>query len=440
MSSTYSKDLEIYTAKQFKSSVTGTSNVYLTFGYNIPWDNDSNPPQANTSVNSLYETWKYMIGGKKIGGNDIRHVIPRFDWTSGNTYIAYDNLADSRTLKSSNSQFYVMTDAYNIYKCISNNYGGVSTSKPTSTGTNQFQTADQYIWKYMYTLTDEEKLRFMTNSFIPVKTLLEDDNSLQWQVQEDAIPGAIHSILIQNKGVGYTSNNISITIKGDGNFANAYAVRNVTTSQIDSIVIDNKGSGYTYANVSFKSSGGINATARAIISPLSGHGADPLSELGGSYLMINPSLNGTEGGVLTSKNDYRQIAIVSDPLVYGTTNVSSNLAVSQVTKISLSQSSSTTNYINDEIVYQGPDLGNATFRGVVTEWDSANSLLKLVNVQGVPVAQTVIGYTSATTRYFNAIQYPDLKPYTGDLLYKDNITAISRAEDQNEDFKIVLSF
>jgi len=52
----------------------------------------------------------------------------------------------------------------------------------------------------------------------------------------------------------------------------------------------------------------------------------------------------------------------------------------------------------------------------------------------------IIGQTSAATRYVGSVTDPDCKPYSGYLLYKDNITAIERAEDQNEDFKIVLSF
>lgn len=441
MSSTYSKDLEVYTAKQFKDSVSGASNVYLTFGRVRPWANEANPPQANTSGVAFYETWKDMIGGKKINGNDIRHVVPRHDWTSNTVYVAYDDMADSRQLKSSNSQFYVITDAFNVYKCIANNYGQPSTYKPTSTNpTSQFQTADKYVWKYMYTLTGEEQSRFTTNYFFPVKTLIEDDASLQWQVQEDAIFGAIHSILVLNAGVGYISNNISVVINGDGNYCNAYAVRNVFTDQIDSIVIDNKGSGYTYANVKIQSASGTGANARAIISPPGGHGSDALRELGGSYLIINPQLDGSEGGIIIAQNDYRRISIVADPYVYGTTNVSTNQAFSQVTAITLAQSSSNTDFTLDEVVYQGSDLPNATFKGVVAAWDSANSIIKLNNVQGYPTSALLTGNTSSTTRYVNAVTNPDLQTYSGHILYKDNIIAIERAEDQTEDFKIILSF
>ena len=119
MASTYSADLSIYIAKRFRESFA-TQNVYLTFGYVEPWDNESNPPQANTSVNSFNETWKNMIGGKKITSADIRHVVPRHDWTPNTVYTAYDSTMDSNALKGANTSMYVMTDDFNVFKCISN--------------------------------------------------------------------------------------------------------------------------------------------------------------------------------------------------------------------------------------------------------------------------------------------------------------------------------
>ena len=442
MASVYSKDLEFNIAQQFINYI-GQSNVYLTFGYQSPWVNESLPPQANTSVASTYETWKNMIGGKTISGSDMRVVIPRFNWTANNTYIAYDHMHNS-LMKGANNAYYVITDDFNIYKCIANNYGKPSTYKPSSTNPGViFQTADKYYWKYMYTLSGNEQLRFTTDSFIPIKTLTINDNSLQWQVQESATPGAIDSILITNGGEGYLYPNIvSITITGDGRFANAYPVVNTQTEQVESVIIDNYGSGYTYANVAITSNVGLYAAARAIISPPGGHGSDPISELGGSYVIINPILDGSESGVISAQNDYRQICLLQDPLVYGTSNISSNLTISQLTVLTLSSSSSTTDYILDEIVFQGNTLTGATFTASVAAWDAANSLIKLNNTQGNPISALLYGNTSGAQRYVSvsAIKYPDLQPCTGYILYKDNITAISRAEDQNEDFKIVLSF
>lgn len=446
MATAYSKYLEVFSAKQFKESVSepSSSNVYLSFGRCVKWTNDSTPFGANTSVGSFNDVWFNMIGAKKVSGNDIRHAIPRFDWTSGTVYTAYDHTIDSRALKNDTTKFYVVTDEWNVYKCLSNNYGAISTSKPSATITDSdFQTQDGYIWKFMYSISEEEKLRFVTKNFIPVKTLETPDNTLQWQTQNNAIQGAIHAINIVDGGYGWNANTATVNIAGDGAFANAYAVRNVVSNTISSIIVDIKGEGFTYANVSVRSStaNGKGVIAKAVIAPQGGHGSDPLTELGGSYLIINTRIDGTEGGILSVANDYRQVALIEDPLVYQTDRIAGNSAISQLTVLTLSPpTGSAVQYLQDEEVYQGASLQNSDFRGVVVEWDSSNNLLKLSNTRGTPTALPVIGKTSTAARYLANYEYPELQPGSGKLLYIDNVTPIKRSEDQTEDYKIVLSF
>ena len=441
MSSTFSRNLNIFNAKQFKESVSEpqSSNVYFTFGKVVPWANDSAPPQANTSTSALYEVWKNMIGGKRIVGNDIRHVIPRFNWTANTVYYAYNNIVDSKTLIEGNNKFYVVTDDWHVYKCLANNNGANSTVKPTSlTTTTDFQTLDGYIWKYITTITGEERLKFTTSQYIPVKTLSFSDGSLQWQVQDNAIDGAIHAINISNIGTGYTDNNITITITGDGVGANAFASRNIISNTIETIVVDSKGSGYTFANVSIQSSNGTNSTAVSVISPPGGHGSDPLTELGGSQLMINVRLIGDEDTNFIVNNDFRQIAIIEEPLYYGSSSILSNTVFNQLTTFTLNGTS--VDYIQDEIVYQGPSYANATFRAIVSQWDSTNNVIRVSNVEGNPINDLLIGYTSTAARFLDSITRPDAKPNSGKLLYINNVSPIQRNVDQTESFQIVMKF
>lgn len=441
MSAIFSKYLEVFNAKQFKESVSepSPSNVYFTVGKSIAWANDASPPQANTSVASFNEVWSNMIAGKRVTGNDIRHCIPRFNWTSGSVYYAYDDIVDSRTLKNANTVFYVVTDEWNVYKCLANNYGANSTSKPTSINTiNDFQTADGYVWKFMYSITSEERLRFVTNSYVPVKTLQINDGSLQWGVQNNATVGALHNIVLTNFGSNYTANDIYISIVGDGIEANAFAMRNVTSNTVSSIVVDNKGLNYTYANVIIYSPTGSGANARAIISPAGGHGSDPLMELGGSNLIINVQLKSDENGKLPVTNEFRQVALIEDPYVFGSSNVISNTTVSQVQIIDLTGTSA--EYIEDEYVFQGSSLSTSTYSGRVVEWNSSNNRIKLANVRGTPTSDLLNGLTSGAARFVSFVTYSDMKSYSGKLLYIDNISPITRTIDQTEDFKIVLNF
>lgn len=441
MSAVFSKYLEVFNAKQFKESVSepSSSNLYMTFGRSYPWSNESAPPQANTSVASFNEIWINMIAGKKITGNDIRHVIPRFNWANNTPYYAYDDLVDSRTLKRSNTQFYVVTDDWNVYKCLANNNGANSTSKPTSISTlSDFRSPDGYVWKYLYTITAEERLRFVTSDYIPVKTLSTNDGSLQWGVQNNAVSGALHNIVVTNPGSGYTANDIVISISGDGQDANAYAVLNTTSNSVSSIIIDNKGFGYTFANLTVTSATGSNVTLRAIISPPGGHGSDPLIELGGSNLIIHTQFKSDENGKFPVTNDYRQISLIEEPYVYGTSNSISNTVVSQLTVLTLTGSSA--EYIEDEFVYQGSSLSSSRFSGRVVEWDSSNNKIKLSNVLGDLGPELLIGVSSGGARFISSLTTPDMERYSGKLLYTDNITSIARTIDQTEDFKIILNF
>ena len=441
MSSSTFIDLRVNNAEQFKNSVTGTPNtkMFLVFGKIDSWANDLSPDIANTSMNMMYEVWDNMIGGKRILGGDMYHVIPRHNWSSNTVYTAYDD--KSTTLYDSNTIFYVMNSTYSVYKCIANNYGKVSTIEPTSVNPEIVSTTgDGYSWKYMYTVSDSEKLRFVTDAYIPVKTLTGDDGSLQWQVQNTAISGAINNIVVTNSGNNYTNvSNISIVITGDGSSASAIPTVNTTTNTISSIVITDSGKNYTYATVSITDKGlGAGANARAIISPFNGHGTNPVYELGGKNILINAKLRYTEEGVLPVGNDYRQIAILKDPYYYNTGIPASNLAFVQALTLVCD---GVGDFQSDEIVYQGTNFAQSSFSGRVVSWDSTTSKLLLINTKGTPtISQSVIGVTSFTTRVVTNYINGTMKKFSGRLLYVDNIKPITRATDQIENFQILLKF
>ena len=55
---------------------------------------------------------------------------------------------------------------------------------------------------------------------------------------------------------------------------------------------------------------------------------------------------------------------------------------------------------------------------------------------------SITGNTSGATAVIvaNGVSDPDMKPYSGDILYIENRTNVTRATNQIEDFKIVLEF
>jgi hypothetical protein len=440
MSSATFIKFRVNNAEQFKESVSEpkpNTNLYLTYGKIDAWANDSSPGVANSSVATEYEIWSNMIAGKKILGNDISHVIRRFNWTSDSKYIAYDHR--NSNLYDGNTQFYVITSDYNVYKCLANNNGANSTAEPTAINTSTpTETSDGYIWKYMYTVSDSELLRFTTTNYMPVKTIPANEGSLQWNVQENATEGAIYSIFVANGGMRYTNtSNIVVLVSGDGSSATATATINATTQTVTAKTMTDYGHGDTFASLSSSAGAGTGAQGTAIISPPGGHGSNPIYELGGSNLMINPVIRGTEGDILPATNDIRQISILKDPLKRDGQNVSSNLIYMQALTLTTVGSG---DYQQDEIVYQGPSVSSSVFSARVVSWDSANGIAVVINTVGTPTTQSLIGATTTTSRFVSNIVQNELKPYTGQILYINNLMPIVRSSDQAEDYRIVLKF
>ena len=364
-----------------------------------------------------------MFGAKRIQSTDVTHAIDRYNWTSGTVYDQYDDQDTNIT----DDDFYVITDEYNVYKCLFNAVATASTTKPTGVSTAPFTTADGYIWKYMYTVTTANALKFLTNDYIPVQTLASDDGTDQWDVQAAAVNGGIHVIKVVSGGSGYaTAPAVTITGDGTGATANSTIVANVITR----VTIITPGTGYTRATVAFASGA---ATANAIISPRGGHGADAIEELGGKFVMINSRLDGSESNTISTANEFRQVGLVRDPTLFGTTTRATASSFRQTFRYTVAN---TGNYTLDEIVTSG---SNTAF---VVEWDATNSLLYTTKPLNSNFANgaTITGGSSGTSRTITAISTASLEPYSGDLLYVENRVPIARATDQIEDVKLIIQF
>lgn len=177
-----------------------STKMYLYIGRLQTWPNgDVVPTPTDTVQESRYEPWRNMIAAKRIQSTDVSYTVPRYNWTSGTVYTEYDN-TDSTMY---DNQFYVVTTDFNVYKCLYNNRGGASTVSPTGTSTSLITTSDGYIWKYMYSISAADSLKFVTTNYIPVKTLTVDDGSTQWDVQQAASNSAIEIIEVTANGSSY---------------------------------------------------------------------------------------------------------------------------------------------------------------------------------------------------------------------------------------------
>jgi hypothetical protein len=97
------------------------------------------------------------------------------------------------------------------------------------------------------------------------------------------------------------------------------------------------------------------------------------------------------------------------------------------------------NFNLNEFVYQGTAANNAYFYGFVNA-QSPNEV-RLTKVRGsVTVGGTLIGANSGVTRTVVKAATPEFQPYTGDIMYVENVQAITRADGQAENVKFVIRF
>jgi hypothetical protein len=139
-------------------------------------------------------------------------------------------------------------------------------------------------------------------------------NTLQADVELDAIPGTIEVIKVVDPGSGYGTANIEI--RGDGTGATAVAVISAGR-QLSEVIVTNPGYGYTWTDVVI-SGAGTGATARAIMSPLGGHGSNAIDELNANSLMFYSSISRDKNQGIEINNDYRKAGLIKNLKEFGT--------------------------------------------------------------------------------------------------------------------------
>ena len=505
-----------------------TTNMYLFIGKVTAWTDDTAPPTPTDSVsNTVYNHWRDMIAAKKIGSTDVSHVVPRYNWTSGSNYYAYNQANNSLF----DQQFYVMTDDYNVYKCLANNNaGGTSTTKPSGVGTAIIETADTYAWKFMYQISAARALKFVTPSYIPVQRVRKanlaiantTDSSFQYDVEIAAntsgngaievghvttggssykfetgtlsayasstttckisggalsadndivnndiyftdgalagtggtITGYVHSTKVVTfspavasapaNGVAY-STAPKCVITGDGHGANV-RLTNTASGVIGDVVVVAGGNNYGNAVATISTNSGSSGVVTPIVGPLGGHGGNATEELGGFFVMVNSRLEYGESGNFTTNNDFRKIGLLAQPL-YSNGDVAVATTADQCVTATI-QSWNSTAYAEDELVTGA--LSGAT--GKVVDFKS-NTTLRMVDVtmgsnttagydsiKGSFQANETITAPSGASSNTSAVAGGDFQRFSGDVLYVENRSPVTRADDQIEDVKLIIEF
>lgn len=515
-----SEQFRIHNAQQFEEAFgeAAPTNMYFFIGRPQEWDtaavtgatayvgqpagsqhsasylttpDENNPPTPIDNFDYEKEIFDDMVSLKRIQSNDVRLVIPRYNWTSGQIYSMYrpnyssDYKANSAGENASNlynAKFYVVSN-YKVYKCIYNgsnvaNPNGIaSTVAPTGTSTSIFSTADGYKWKFMYSIGTDDVIKFFTTSYMPVPATwgvgASNDPTNGVDVKSAAVDGAIDTVVIKNGGSGFTDGTYNnVPVRGDYGLktggTQALCTLTVVGGTVTSVTVTTPGSGYTFGYINVNSTeisgigAGSGASLEVIIPPSGGHGFNVYKELGSKRVMINSRLQYDESLEFPVDTDFRRIGIVRDPKE-STGVVASGLTYSALTAIKFPTSTSAS-FSVDELVTQAVTGA----KGKVVSWDSTTKILKVyqssyehitTGAQGGTLAQfsganaitgassgsvetpdTAYSLTASNLTFSNGYSRPEIQKYTGDIIYVENRRTVSRAIDQIEDVKLVVEF
>ena len=516
MAAIITDQIRILNAKNFVSGVTSSANSYYSFiglpnpnDYQSDWDTTPPSPKDNFSEENDY--WDTMVALKKINSSDVRQVIPKRTWSSGTTYDMYrHDYSRSKTAAVSGATnlyatfYYVMNSEYQVYVCLHNgmdpdNTGGKpSLDEPTFTDLEPRSAGssnDGYVWKYLYTITPSDVLKFETTDYMPVPA--------DWAtatgpaaVRDNAVDGSIKIVTVTNRGVGLGTANRTYTrvpIKGDGSDAECTVVIN-NDSKVDTVTISNQGSGYTYANVDLIAGGVPTGTTiptmDVIIPPKGGHGKDIYRELGAYNVLLYSRIeNDNENPDFVTGNQIARVGVVENPEVSSGTLLSVDKASATNALRLTGTGYSSATFTADAYLTQTIATGS-TAVGRVINYNQTTGVLKYWQDRSVSGFATVgtaetnpkygfnlnqftatpstggsvvivpstgsnleidTNFTGISTIINNKTYYlgqsftagiagPEVRKHAGNIIYVDNRPAITRSANQKEDIKVILQF
>jgi len=355
---------------------------------------------------------------------------------------------------------------------------------------------DGYVWKYLYTIKPGDIVKFDSTNFMPVPADWAT-NTTDAAVRDNATTsGQLKIVTITNRGVGLGTADQTYTkvpINGDGQGGEATVVIN-SSSKVESVTVSKGGSGYSFGTLDLAEggvpTGSTSAAFNVIIPPQGGHGADIYRELGAKNALVYARIeNDEENPDFITGQEFARVGIVQNPEAYGS---SSNLELDKASAVYALRltgaGSSTATFTADDFVTQTIGVGS-TAVGRVINYDQTTQVLKYwqdrstagFNTNGTANTDPTYGFQmdkftssikaggsfnilgGSTTLSINTsftglstvinsrtyylgqsftagVANPEVKKYSGDIIYVDNRPSITRSTNQKEDIKVILQF
>ncbi len=368
--------------------------------------------------------------------------------------------------------------------------------EPKAAGTS----GDGYLWKYLYTINPGDLVKFESTNFIPVPDDWEtttDANITSVRGNAALAGNQLKNVIINNRGAGYgnAATYTNVPINGNGTGGKCSVTVNASGS-IESVSITQGGDNYTYGTVDLatggvtNTSGSTDATFVVIIPPQGGHGADIYRELGATRVLVYSRIENDDSNPdFVTGNQFARVGLIKNPEETSSSTVITTTQASGVYALRLTGAGVTAaTFTADARVRQTVGVGS-TAVGQVVSWDANTRVLKywqssaLAGFTTAGIAKTNPDYgfelydfssTVATggttiisggsvdlqidldysgiTTVINSKTYnlgqaftegvapPEVKKYSGEIIYVDNRASITRSTNQKEDIKIIVEF
>ncbi len=513
MAALITDEFRLFNADNFIKSVTDPDNSYYIFvglanpvgngyGRSEDWNQDPLAPVDNFSyIRSCYD---WMMYGRRITPGNIRRVIRRVDWTKGtrydqyrDDYSVYNVSPNSGSTRLYDTNYYVLNSDFRVYVCLSNGSSGDNPkgngsedepnfvdTEPSAAGSS----GDGYIWKYLFTVSPADVIKFDSTEFITVPSdWLTTDSPQIVSIRESGDStindAQLKQIYIDKRGSGYSGGaGQELPILGDG--TGARAVIDVNSGQITKALVSKGGKGYTWGMVdlgSINSSASEAAKLDVIIPPSIGHGFDIYQELGTDRVLVyarfddstqdfpidtqfaqigilrNPTINDSitifTENTFTSA-DSLKLSTYSGPLEVG--DIIQQVTAKGTAKgyvISFNPETQVIKYTQDRsLYYNSTTYDNTDYVGITTDGNQISFASNDNNITGPGFSGALdVNFTGSTitvgnktvelgVEFTKGVAKSEINKPSGEILYLDNRPLVPRNPRQKEDVKIILEF
>ena len=518
MSAIITDKFRILNASSFIDSINDTSNSYYVFvglanpdasgfGRYSQWNTSTPPPTDNIDYLNHYKNT--ILFGKKITSTSVKRVIKKITWTSGQIYEMYrpdysgiNSAPVTGAIRLYDANYYVINSDYRIYICIDNNSsstnrnGNISQTEPTFTDLEPVLLDDGYTWKYLYTMTPSDIIKFDSTEYISIPNdwLTSTDSQIQ-SIRENGDSSLnsnqIKTVYIENPGLGYPTGTKSCNLVGDGSDGEVTVTIGQDT-KISDVVVTSGGKNYTYALVDLGTvtNPGTYAELIPIIPPSKGHGFDIYQELGSDKVLVYARFDdSTKDFPIDTK--FAQVGIIKNPYIYSSTgisttvftdtqfsgvysmmlkNVSGTVSIGDKLQqtvtggiaygyvVSFDTETNVLKYYRDRSLYYGnngishqdyPNISSLFSSSTNTVLSFESSAQQVTTNNGF--SANIMSYSGITTTvsnkiinlgvtFQNGLADPEINNKSGEIIYIDNRSTVSRSSRQKEDVKIILEF